>query len=235
MAKATCSEDGCEKPRKARGLCGTHYQRLARTEGKGRTLYAVTCDGCGKGFGSTRPGGKLCSDDCRTGPGAKMCALPSHHPVRTLIREADRDHMLLASQVHWSPLRRAYETGDHEGVIAQVRLRALQMPSGCWEWQRSSKDGYPVHNFGKRTVLVHRMVLESKHQASLGKQAAHHMCANTMCVNPDHLQPVTARENTAEMLARTYMESRITDLEAALAQHEPNHPLLREVGLVRVA
>lgn len=69
----------------------------------------------------------------------------------------------------------------------------------------------------------------------LGKQPAHHKCATTMCVNPMHLQPVTERDNIAEMLARNYMLNRIAELEAALAVHDPEHPLLREVGLSRAS
>ncbi|MDN5919384.1 MAG: HNH endonuclease [Pseudonocardia sp.] len=45
-------------------------------------------------------------------------------------------------------------------------------------------------------------------------QYVHHRCANRMCVNPDHLQLTTARENTAEMLRRRYYEARIAALEA---------------------
>ena len=34
------------------------------------------------------------------------------------------------------------------------------------------------------------------------------------------------------MLARTYMTTRIAELEAALSQYEPDHPLLAEIGVV---
>jgi hypothetical protein len=37
---------------------------------------------------------------------------------------------------------------------------------------------------------------------------------------------VTARENAAEMLARTYYLQRIARLEAALAELAPDHPAL---------
>ena len=133
-------------------------------------------------------------------------------------------------------MRRAVEDGDQPGVIAAIRA-SVQVSSelGCWNWQRQLKDGYAVALIGKRYVAVHRLALEAALGKPLGKQAAHHKCANAACVNPDHLQPVTARENMAEMLARTYLESRIRDLEAALALTQPEHPLLREVGISRVA
>jgi hypothetical protein len=133
-----------------------------------------------------------------------------------------------------SPLRRALEDADHDGVIAAIRTHCDIRPSGCWEWQRKlhGKSAYPVVGIAGKTLQVHRLSLEARLGQPLGKQPAHHICANQFCVNPDHLQPVTAAENVAEMLARRYMESRIKDLEAALAAVQPDHPLLGEVGVV---
>lgn len=84
-------------------------------------------------------------------------------------------------------------------------------------------------------LQVHRLTLEAKHRAPLGSQAAHHMCANSTCVNPDHLQPVSHNENTAEMMQRQYYVARIRELEDALASLSPEHVLLTHVGLPAVA
>jgi len=130
-----------------------------------------------------------------------------------------------------SPLRRAIEDGTGADVIAAIAPDCTITPGGCWEWQRQSSDGYPVAIVAGRYKRIHRLALEARLGASLGKQPAHHMCANSLCVNPDHLQPVTHHDNVAEMMARKYMESRIRDLERALAIHEPTHPLLGEVGI----
>jgi hypothetical protein len=45
-------------------------------------------------------------------------------------------------------------------------------------------------------------------------------------VNPDHLQPVTHRENVAEMLTRKSYLNRIEELEARLRELSPNDALL---------
>lgn len=223
-------------------MCGTHYQRVLRAEGSGVTRYPVTCAGCGEDFDSQRREGKYCSYACRSlvvrgqARGQTVCKLPVDHAVRVLIREAGVARSREYAQSQRSAFRLAVETSDYSVVLTEVRKRVVISTTGCWQWARRGQGGYPVHRFGNKTVLVHRLVVEAKHQAPLGKQAAHHTCANTMCVNPEHLQPVTARENTAEMLARTYMESRIADLEAALALLAPAHPLLAEVGIpVKVA
>ena len=44
---------------------------------------------------------------------------------------------------------------------------------------------------------------------------------------PTHLQRVTAMDNAAEMLARTYYMRRIQALEHALEALEPDHALLK--------
>ncbi len=134
-----------------------------------------------------------------------------------------------------SALRRAIEAGNHAGIITAIRERCTIKADGCWLWDGLvSKDGYPVFRYGatKRVVhAVHRLALESKHRQPLGSQPAHHICAVTRCVNPDHLQPVTHRENVAEMLARHAYLARIDELEAALAALDPTHPLLDRIPL----
>ncbi|MFB8281907.1 HNH endonuclease [Nocardia colli] len=126
-----------------------------------------------------------------------------------------------------SPLRLAIESGDRKAIIKTVRARAHIDPvSGCHIWPLRPKDAYPRVTLGRRTIDVHRAVLEARLGYPLGDMAAHHRCSVARCVNPDHLQPVTHASNVAEMLARTYYVSRIRALEAALAAVRPRHELL---------
>lgn len=111
--------------------------------------------------------------------------------------------------------------------------------NGCWEWQGRTSTGrypYPIvrwHQNGKRTQYqAHRLALMARLGADLGSQAAHHLCANSLCVNPDHLQAVTHRENVAEMLARHSYLARIRELEAALEAVSPGHELLSRVPVL---
>ncbi|RIS38520.1 hypothetical protein D2E60_21575 [Mycobacteroides abscessus] len=130
------------------------------------------------------------------------------------------------------PLRRAYEDKDHAGVIAAIKsMVSVDDVTECWNWSRRINDGYPVQRIGSKSVAMHRLALESSLMKPLGSQAAHHICANSRCVNPDHLQPVTHRENLAEMLARKAYVSRIRELEDALAELAPDHPLLSVVAV----
>lgn len=129
------------------------------------------------------------------------------------------------------PLRYAYEEGDRDLFFAALVAQA-DTSGDCWVWPRLNRSGYPAARFAGKDVALHRLVLEMKHGASLGSQHAHHTCANAACVNPEHLQPVTHRDNVAEMLARQSYLARIAELENALAVVAPNHPLL---AVIRVA
>lgn len=102
--------------------------------------------------------------------------------------------------------------------------------TGCWTWDRpGSKFGYPVTRFGAKNVALHRASLEMAEGRTLGVLHAHHICANTMCVNPSHIEPATAADNTLEMMARNSYMARIAELEAAIADMAPGHEVLARV------
>lgn len=69
--------------------------------------------------------------------------------------------------------------------------------SGCWNWVGGqSSDGYGVWSLrGAVTRRAHRIMYE-RHKGPIpqGLQLDH-LCRNRLCVNPDHLEPVTNREN----------------------------------------
>jgi len=130
------------------------------------------------------------------------------------------------------PIRGAIEGADPEAIVAAIRDRSAVIDTGCWEWLGPfDSSGYPRCVVGGSKVqgAVHRVVLEASLGAPLGTQHAHHKCANRTCVNPDHLQPVTHRENMAEMLARHSYLARIRDLERALCELDPAHELLAHI------
>ena len=130
-----------------------------------------------------------------------------------------------------SALRKAYEENSRKGILKAIRERAEVTESGCWEWKQLDSTGYPRTQIGDKRIRVHRLSLEAKHGAPLGSQAAHHICANTKCVNPEHLQPVTHRENVAEMMARHSYLDRIAELEEVIKEIAPNHEVLDRVPL----
>jgi len=65
----------------------------------------------------------------------------------------------------------------------------------CWLWLESKSDRYGRFKLREKNLLAHRVSYElSVGQIPKGLQIDH-LCRNTKCVNPEHLEPVTCREN----------------------------------------
>jgi hypothetical protein len=196
-----CSRPDCTKPLKSLGLCGAHYAQVWKHSKKND--YEYTCQSCGNTFHTWQKNKRVCYKGCNN-----------------------------------RALRDAVESSDHQAIIAAIRDRATTQ-GDCWIWpirKIQKKDTYPPYprfSYGKGGKIMqfnlHRLALEAKLGRPLGSQQAHHTCANTMCVNPDHLQPVTNAENMAEMRARRVYIARIKELEDALRLVDANHPLLQVI------
>jgi hypothetical protein len=75
--------------------------------------------------------------------------------------------------------------------------------SGCWIWiGPASNRGYAqmtvqdADESKPRTVSAHRVSYETFIGPIPEGLVIDHLCRNRMCVNPEHLEPVTQRENT---------------------------------------
>jgi|SRR5687767_5564199 len=70
-------------------------------------------------------------------------------------------------------------------------------PSGCWIWTATlNPDGYGRIRVGKRTVFAHRAMYELQVGPIPAGLQLDHLCRVRECVNPEHLEPVTNRENS---------------------------------------
>jgi hypothetical protein len=76
--------------------------------------------------------------------------------------------------------------------------------AGCWVWLGPTTGrGYAAIRVGKITKAAHRIYYcESGKEIPPGL-LLDHKCRNILCVNPDHLEPVTNRENTLRGIGPT--------------------------------
>lgn len=96
--------------------------------------------------------------------------------------------------------------------------------SGCWEWTASLRKGYgqirgPRDSTGRYpTLAAHRVSYELARGPIPDGLEPDHLCGNTKCVNPDHLEVVTRRTNVLRSEGTAALNARKT--------HCPrNHPL----------
>ena|SRR5215831_11213550 len=83
--------------------------------------------------------------------------------------------------------------------------------NSCWEWAGKPKsNGYGSITIKRKPHIAHRVIYEF----SIGKiqdgMELDHLCRNRICVNPNHLEPVTHLENMLRGVGIVAVASRKT-------------------------
>jgi len=69
-------------------------------------------------------------------------------------------------------------------------------PSGCWLWTAAKfPNGYGAFWTGSKMTCAHRAGYELLVGPVAAEHDLDHLCRVRACVNPEHLEPVTRREN----------------------------------------
>lgn len=71
----------------------------------------------------------------------------------------------------------------------------LEVVGDCWLWTLSKRRGYGRVKVAGQTYQAHRFVYELLVGPIPAGKELDHLCRIRHCVNPDHLEPVTRREN----------------------------------------
>ena len=86
---------------------------------------------------------------------------------------------------------RRYSQSSLEAFWGQV-----DKSGSCWIWQGPVANGYGLASYEGKKWRAHRLAYTLMWGGVPQGQPLDHLCRNTLCVHPMHLEPVTGSENS---------------------------------------
>lgn len=103
----------------------------------------------------------------------------------------------MCSMHYQRAVRAGLPLGQWRTLETRLWARLVEAPSGCWEWQGATSSGYGTIRYDGRTQYVHRVTWQELRSEIPDGLELDHLCKNTRCANPWHLDPVTSAVNLA--------------------------------------
>lgn len=204
-----CAVEDCSRVAESRGWCSMHYERWRLGKGPRRIKKPCSVDGCdrmtkGRGLCEThyarwRRGSKPRPPIKPRAPKKPCVVDPCERPV------AARGMCLMHYQ-RWSKYgdpgeaearAQGQSVGHFEPSFVDKVWARVQVQEGrCWIWTGpKDRKGYGSISHKGRIIGAHRATWELCVGPIPEGHQIDHLCRNTSCVNPEHLEPVTRSEN----------------------------------------
>jgi len=113
------------------------------------------------------------------------------------------------------------------GTVLERFWNKVEITNSCWNWIGATLYGYGYFNNKGKTTLAHRFIYKTLIGEMPINLQIDHLCRNRKCVNPDHLELVTARVNTLRSEAITAKNARKTHCKRGhefTLENTYNHP-----------
>lgn len=90
-----------------------------------------------------------------------------------------------------------------DSITDRFQGRYTISASGCWEWTAAKNNkGYGQLNVQNKRMLVHRLSYEVHNGPIPDGLVVRHKCDNPSCINPEHLEVGTHKDNMQDMIKR---------------------------------
>ena len=85
----------------------------------------------------------------------------------------------------------------------------------CWNWRLwiNPQNGYGIAAFKKKRTSAHRAIFLELIGDIPSRMQLDHLCQNRRCVNPAHLEIVSAAENTRRSNSTSLMPSKVSEIK----------------------
>ena len=103
----------------------------------------------------------------------------------------------------------------------------------CWVWRARIRDksGYGCLTVDGRTHSAHRVYYERANGPIVAGLHLDHLCRVPLCVNPDHLEPVTCAENVRRGAATKLTRDQVREIYRRVHNGELQIALATEFGV----
>ena len=122
----------------------------------------------------------------------------------------------------------------HSGYIRLLGITRYNIDpkTGCWNWQGSkTKLGYGRISLNGKPVMAHRFFYEM-HKGKIPEgYTLDHLCRNSSCVNPDHLEPVLHAENCRRGVRAKLTPETMEYIKKRKKEGVSNRKIARELGI----
>jgi hypothetical protein len=111
-------------------------------------------------------------------------------------------------------------------------VKVVESRNGCWLWTAGQRRGgygrFRTGGKGSPTTVSHRYAYEYLVGVVPHGLQLDHLCRNRLCCNPNHLEPVTPRENTLRGLTSARMNASKTHCPQGHEYNTKNTRLIKK-------